>query len=990
MTPPRTAETTVNPAFYEVLKAMHPRWREPDSGGVEQTKVLRGSPGSQPDLVISPSGSAPVVIECKIGKSGDVEQKAKSRLNQILEVNGRTIETALAVVYPQSLEHTSGAELASELRDTSNLKWVMWFLSPQNKAVRFPLSGWVEGSAADLAGVIESRGVSTQDVEKTADALHNAVNDVAKIGFSVATRTKIATALHQADNEQTMRMAAAMLINAFVFQIVIAEHHDEIPTVAEIRERGSNRGLLNQKDVLEVWDQILEINYLPVFAIASKVLISVPDVSASGVLETLAEAAQNLAPRGLATVQDLAGQAFGTLITDRKFLAAFFTLPASATLLAEIAVSRLATDWADGNDITSLRIADLACGTGALLSATYRRIAARARRDGLDDSKLHKAFMERTFIGCDVLPAAAHLTTTMLSSVHPLVGYEGSSIHVMPYGGIGDQLSLGSLELLTRDTYKTLHLFGKPGERLGAAKDDAERSDTAVDISDGTLDMVIMNPPFTRATGQEGDRSSEMSAPVPAFAGLDNNEEAQREMSNRLKTLSANSAVGQGNAGLASYFLALGDTKLKGGGVLAFVLPYTFVSGNAWKPAREMLASAYQDIIIVAIASHESTGRAFSADTHMAEVLVVATKKKTPQEKTSQESKSDQSADQVRWVSLRNRPTGVVEAGLTGQCITNACRQQNTQTELKVGDDLLGVVIEAGITQGGAAGVRSGDLAAVAAALTVGVLRFPLLDPVPIRVTELGKLGKRGPYHLDIRHYPRDDDNSKRAPFTVSNLDPESTPTIPVLWAHDVSSNRESSLVVEPDKAASVREGMDKAARDLWRATATRLHYNRDFQFTSQRLAACITPRKSLGGRAWPSWIVDDTNWEIPLALWANTTLGLVSFWWTGTRAQQGRSALTLTRLANLTTVDCSALDDQEIQTANAIFDEHSTKAFLPANQAWEDENRHNLDEAVLCDLLKLHLHANLGRREFLDSVRILRKQWCEEPSVHGGKTTHP
>ena len=44
-------------------------------------------------------------------------------------------------------------------------------------------------------------------------------------------------------------------------------------------------------------------------------------------------------------MQDLAGQMFGRLIADRKFLATFYTLPSSAAMLAELAVAKL-----DGHD----------------------------------------------------------------------------------------------------------------------------------------------------------------------------------------------------------------------------------------------------------------------------------------------------------------------------------------------------------------------------------------------------------------------------------------------------------------------------------------------------------------------------------------------------------------------------------------------------------------------------------------------------------------
>ena len=53
----------------------------------------------------------------------------------------------------------------------------------------------------------------------------------------------------------------------------------------------------------------------------------------------------------------------------------------------------------------------------------------------------------------------------------------------------------------------------------------------------------------------------------------------------------------------------------------------------------------------------------------------------------------------------------------------------------------------------------------------------------------------------------------------------------------------------------------------------------------------------------------------------------------------------------------------------------------LPANEAYRDNVRQELDEAVLCGALGLPTSA-------LEPLGTLRLQWCEEPSVHGGKST--
>ena len=82
-----------------------------------------------------------------------------------------------------------------------------------------------------------------------------------------------------------------------------------------------------------------------------------------------------------------------------------------------------------------------------------------------------------------------------------------------------------------------------------------------------------------------------------------------------------------GNAGLASNFMDLGHCKLKDGGVLALVVPFAFLRGKSWQSARQALKAHYSDIHVTSIAATGSTARAFSADTGMAECLVVATRR---------------------------------------------------------------------------------------------------------------------------------------------------------------------------------------------------------------------------------------------------------------------------------------------------------------------------------------------------------------------------
>ena len=135
----------------------------------------------------------------------------------------------------------------------------------------------------------------------------------------------------------------------------------------------------------------------------------------------------------LITAHDLTGRIFQRLIADRKYLATFYTLPASAALLARLAVAKMDVDWSDADAIASLRIGDFACGTGALLSAVYDQVAARHERAGGDSAHLHTAMMEEVLYGCDVMPSAIHITGSTLSGMHPNVGFGQSRLYTMPY-----------------------------------------------------------------------------------------------------------------------------------------------------------------------------------------------------------------------------------------------------------------------------------------------------------------------------------------------------------------------------------------------------------------------------------------------------------------------------------------------------------------------------------------------------------------------------
>ena len=164
--------------------------------------------------------------------------------------------------------------------------------------------------------------------------------------------------LNQRSGEQTTRMAMTIIVNALTFHAVVAGTH-EVPSIADLEARPRRTF---QLDLLDCWRRILdEIDYWPIFKVASDLVAPMRASAARRVLRALAGAAERLAHIGVTTRHDLTGRMFQNLIADRKFLATFYTLPSSAALLAEMAVGRMNADWRDLAAYPDLMIADLSC-----------------------------------------------------------------------------------------------------------------------------------------------------------------------------------------------------------------------------------------------------------------------------------------------------------------------------------------------------------------------------------------------------------------------------------------------------------------------------------------------------------------------------------------------------------------------------------------------------------------------------------------------------
>ena len=235
-------------------------------------------------------------------------------------------------------------------------------------------------------------------------------------------------------------------------------------------------------------------------------------------------------------------------------------------------------------------------------------------------------------MAADIMPAATHLTTSILSSAHPTKPFEQTQVHLLPYGRQGREAS--------------------------------------ADFALGALDLIRKQ----HGTGLFENTGIEVHRGQAAMSRL--------LMAIRQKV---EEPAGHGNAGLASNFLDLADAKVKPGGILAMVMPLILLQGKAWAASRNLLESRYERAMVLGLATGgRDDAKSFSADTGMGAVLVIARRKRP-----ATFEGLDPADCPVSFVALRKRPASTTEA--VGLAAAIRAAEQGGRSRVMLGEDLWGV-----------------------------------------------------------------------------------------------------------------------------------------------------------------------------------------------------------------------------------------------------------------------------------------------------------
>ncbi|MDE0087573.1 MAG: hypothetical protein OXU23_17760 [Candidatus Poribacteria bacterium] len=960
---PNRRETTITNELVNILRNMRHGWELE----TEVNAFIRGN--SELDALVIERGREPIGIEAKFATTTNAKTlitQAETRLVHELEAeystSKKTLNNVMAILYPDRFKTMSGQNINPQLREANDLQYKL--VSTLGDTVgHFPKDGWAIGTVADIANALHVGAIPNSHLEQAAEKMELSINRAAHLLENAITDhraigTKIEAILHQevfskdeTDEEeklnlQTLRMAALIITDAFVFQSSLAGAE-----MKSVRSLSQLLPIIDYADVIADWSTILKVNYRPIFEDARELVkaLATDDKLVKHVLKLLCEAAKDLVDTDIAQIHELAGIVFQKLITDRKYVKANYTLPESAVLLSTLVLPEL-------QEGKLPKVADFACGTGALLNGVYQRILSLYEQQGGNGRDIHQKMLEENIAGADVMPNATHLTGSALASRYPDIKLSDTRILTAPYGKLesGDY-AVGSLELLRRKLF--LPTMEAEAEQVGGKENvivDLQRS-----FPYGQFDILIQNPPFTKPgadpAGIDGAKSP--------FQGNDRPKEYTKAMQAALNKKETRFADGQ--AGLSSYFVELAHRMLKSKGTMGFILPATVLASPTSQKLRDMWATEYRDVIVITIAEAKGFDCAFSADTDMAECIIVATK-----------GKGDNTG-RGKFVCLNQRPKSLLEAfEITNRIIRSngTYRLEDTPSggdAIKVGEEILGSMLDCPLPSGeGWVAVRVKSMAVLQSArrLKKGRLELPLqalqetVPEIPIcQVGDIATLGLaevRGVFRKVEGFQPNEDGYA-------------------CLW--NAKSEVQRSMLVLPDsRAIPIPNAETKVQNRVDRNSRT--HYNMVPRFTACSIIALFTEQSAIGPTLITNVAFENPRHEIPWTLWCNSTLGLFCHWLHSGKQTAGRGKLRLTTLRTLPTLDVRSLSKEALENAYKVFERLKYERMLPFNECDHDPVREELDRYLLTEVL------GITSDNVLDSMQTLREILCAEPSIHGGK----
>lgn len=914
--------------------------------------IINFSEGKRlPDVLVKYRGLR-IIIEGKIGEQHKMAIKAAKK-----RVEEGHSHISVAVLYPQDLS-LKFEDLSSQFEktnfevcfvtETGPSDWQSLSIENFGKQLFRIYSQLIEEDIVETALSILLDGINIMSNSfKSIPSASSKIMDILGIGEAEnSTKAK--------REDSANRIASLTLINALIFQEELSSHNANVKPL-----NAFNKNKLSAQ-LLQHWSYIIEkIDYFSIFFVGKKLLEEMP-AHINNDLFKLCKRAQEIVSLRAALRHDLMGRVFHRLLVEAKFLGTYYTSVPAATMLLNLALKQenFLVEWDSPKSISKLKIADIACGTGTLLIAATQAIldnhiqSSIEKNQPIEVSNLFKELIEKTIWGYDVVASSLHLTASALSLLAPAVSFERMNLYNLPLGGKTEK-RLGSIDFLNKANPSIKHPGGLSlpirQTLFSASEFSGSEQVTGAGLEFGVaeipqLDLCVINPPFTRSAG-----GNLLFGSLP----LQERKTLQKELSNivRKPNIQANNT-----AGLGAVFVAVADKVIKEGGILALVLPRSLLTGEAWKKTRELLNSNYW--IKTVIVSHEPGRNNFSENTSLSELLLIAQKTKTKEDK------------QTLWVHLWKNPTKTTQA----LSLMNILESKITSQEIP---DLKG---SSGICRLTSQSYNFAE----AFFFNQGNLDNKTWHPQAYAQTELN----RAVNYLKERNWKwSTSEKAQELPLcklkTLVDFGPDrrdiydgfnpsdSFSSFKAFWGHKTEEidkisqepNKFLSPLTSPKKNRPLRN-----PEQLWKKSGYLL-VAEGIRVNNTRTSSIFLEERVLSNVWWPLTFRDSERKDFSkiLSLWLNSSLGLLLLLAHREDTEGSWVGFKKPSLEIMPVLNPFSLEEHQQNTLLKAFDTFSKMSFKPLKEIHADETRKKLDTLFA---------ATLG----LNHLDFLRKALGKEP----------
>ena len=868
------------------------------------------------DIVANVDGLR-IVLEAETGfdRKAQAVRDADARLRQGLTV------AVFALCYPKGV--TEDGVGKAELTWTLRLK------------AGDPAEQWATGDVAMLARAVQQAPDSLSGADKAAQKLSDALDEA--VGqLSANDRRNLAEALDLPANKpgtgderstgSGYRVAAKR--GLLVAATAMLFHHrlqGHLPVLrpagydgpwppaspAECAEQSAAIGAFQ-----EAWEGILAVDYRPVFQTGRAALGAIAAAPDNGLaVRNLARVVAQISEDVAGLRHDLLGRIFHRVLDTARYDGSYYTSTAAAVLLASLALREQDADWSNPNAVAALRICDPACGTGTLLMAAAERIrdlrnaAGRGGRE--DDEALGLALVEDVLWGYDSNLTATHMAASTVGMLSPSTQFDRLNIHRVRLGVFDGVPYVGSLEFLAGQA------------RL------AEWPDIAVRVEDDeasplppVMDLVIMNPPFTR----DSLRYDQFSvAEELAVKGRE---------TELIRSHPHSAAARQHSSGGA--FIVLAEKILRQDeGALALVLPSVVPTAAGNLALRQFLAEQFHVEAIVS--SHDPKRIYFSENTSIGEVLIICRR-----------WREDSPKPPTRVFNLARNPETPLEALDTSARIVRAREGEGAAAH----DFTMQEIDPERIARGDWAAVNF-----LSPFLVQAYRRLSEDSPARVATVPLSKIADVGPEGRRIRDA-----------YTNSNMPTQSGRR--ALWYHKTDVTQ--SMAAETDVYIEPKPSKVSMADGYWEQRSQLLLPHR-LWLPLAKVAAVMLPERAVGS-IWTPCRPHNPDIAKALCLYLNSTPGLLSLLGERDNRKPSYPSFSLDTLRSVPVPDFTALGEAERGLMSNWFDWLQRETLQPFPLMADDPVRAQIDDAVV---RALGLDA--------EWVARIRRELAREPSVTDG-----